>query len=151
MEFCPNIFIYIILMRRRILNSTWDCWRGVRQAPRAKYKEETWRVEFQQFTRIWIIYINWRPLKEKYLRSEKQILKYVHVKELGVGVVVPGVVRLDLPEMVRPTDRDEPLNADPHQQVDADTERNPETEHSPPEAVTTTVVREGFKNISFLY
>ena len=47
-----------------------------------------------------------------------------------MGVVVPGVVRLDLSEVVRPTHRDEPLNADPNQQVDADTQRDPETEQS---------------------
>ena len=54
-----------------------------------------------------------------------------------MGVAVPGVVRLDLSEVVRPTHRDEPLNADPNQQVDADTQRDPETEHSRGRTVDT--------------
>ena len=42
--------------------------------------------------------------------------------------MIPGVVCLNLSEVVRPTDRYESLNANPDQEVDADTEGNPATE-----------------------
>ena len=42
--------------------------------------------------------------------------------------MIPGVVCLNLSEVVRPTDRYESLNANPDQEVDADTERDPATE-----------------------
>ena len=46
-----------------------------------------------------------------------------------LSALVPGVVRLDLSEVMRSADSNEPLYAHPHQQVDADTEGDPETPH----------------------